>query len=66
MAFQLTNIASALERAEEAIAEAGRHGTLSGAGRMNQSQKKNNLNVIDALQRIEHIIRERRDTVTDQ
>ena len=54
MAFQLTNIASALERAEEAISW-----LLDRRRNERLPEEEQLLNVIDALQRIEHIIRKR-------
>ena len=74
MTFQLANTASALERAVDAITEAGRKleycqmqvRLARSASNESLPEEDKLLNVIDALQRIEHIIRKRYETVTHQ
>ena len=74
MAFQLAKTASALERAMDAISEAGRQlddcRMVVRLARPESNEplpeEEQLLNVIDALQRIGHLISERRDVVTGQ
>ena len=74
MVFQLANTAGALERAGDILEEAGRKledcqmqvRLARPASNEPLPEEEKLLNVIDALQRIEHTIRERQETTAHQ